>query len=208
MYTAVRLVWPDKRPQAVPGRFFETALASALKCPNAQRSPETTRPTRHSHLPTHSGSAPFGPSMVAMRLARTVYSSFRTECLNRLRLTTHPMPSADCRHACNSPLGSPSPISDTSRGTPVCFPRVAAGSTWRAAVTAGLPIELHPRPRALRLISGSCSTAHVFASGFLPVTIAGIRLPLATLRRHPAGAGLVCQRRRTPKQPGSPGTTS
>ena len=66
-------------------------------------------------------------------------------------------------------------------------------------VTGGLPIVLHPRPRASCLISTattpfqvdgySVRSAHAFASSLLKALFRVIPLPLATLRRYLTGIG-------------------
>ena len=48
----------------------------------------------------------------------------------------------------------------------------------------GLPVLVHPRPCVSRLISDSCSSARVFASGFLKGSLRKTPLPLAILCRY------------------------
>jgi len=97
--------------------------------------------------PSHSGRAPFGPSVVVRPSGSLTFAGpGRT-----LRLVTPPtMPSADFHGAMGRPYGRLSPGSDTpwtSRGKPGDFPRASAGSTCRRYVMdRGLRLVLQTRP--------------------------------------------------------------
>jgi hypothetical protein len=130
----------------------------------------------HSVPPTVRAFSGLSPSASASRLVVPAAGVSPDDCVSPT------MPFADFPKACASGI---------SRGHPVCFRCVAAGSTPCAiAITGGLTVVLHPRPWARRLESVCCTLARIFASGFLKVPSRVFPLLLATLRRYLAGSGL------------------
>ena len=137
------------------------------------------------------------------------------------------MPSADFQYALRSPYGSPSSCMERIPDLPG-YSRLLSMRNCRIYVTRLLdnrrtsgcvaPSSLCVPPNIRFFVQ----SARIFASGFLHALLTKIHLPLATLRRYLAGAGLVPQNlpnyfldrnfvfgtlaERTSKQPAMPGT--
>jgi hypothetical protein len=108
-------------------------------------------------------------SVLCLPPAFAAVPQYLVHTLGVLRSTT---PAADFRYAIGSPLGSLSSRRNTqriSRGNPGDFRCTTVGSTRiRTTTDRGLRCVLPARPIVSEPISACCSSARIFALGFLP----------------------------------------